>query len=127
MSNNINANDGRIMTEKQLWAHFVAHPIHVSLGSGTVIERYTPDHMVRDPGSWGCLLDFSDSVARDLLVADDPEDELRRRLDEMGAYVAGLKSVLEDFRRVKEAYLIEDDDDDDLFCLPGSSMAAEVA
>lgn len=126
MSNNINANDAWVLTEKQLWAHFVAHPIHVSLGSGTVIERYTPDHMVRDPGAWECMSEFADELGDALLSVDEPEHELQHRIEEIEAYAAGLKSVLEDFRRVKGACLIEDDCDDDLFFLPGSPVKEDA-
>lgn len=114
------------LTEKELWALFVTKPLHVSLGAGVVIDRYRPDDVIRDPGCYGCMSEFSRDLGDGLLEVDEPEDELRQRVEEAEAYIAGLKSVLEDFGSVKRACLIPDDSEEYLYSMPPSPDSEAV-
>lgn len=117
--NNTTQAPAATLTEKELWALFVRVPVNVTMGAGTVIERYKPDDMLRDPGCWGCIEDYASGVANGLLTVDSPELELRRRIEEAEAYIDGIKSVCEDFRQVKATLLVDDDDgDEEVYRLP---------
>ncbi len=106
------------ITEKKLWALFVSNPVHISLGAGTVIERYKPDDMMRDVGSWGCMEDYASDLADSLLTVEEPEEELRRRIDEAEAYIAGVRSVYEDFQQLKSSLIVDDGSDVETYRMP---------
>lgn len=113
------------ISEKELWAIFVHNPVQVTMGAGTVIERYKPDDMLRDTGCWGCMDEYASDLADGLLTVDAPEEELRRRIEEAEAYLAGIRSVYEDFRQVKASLLIDGEDDNERYHMP--TMPAEAA
>jgi hypothetical protein len=115
------------ISEKELWAIFVRNVVQTSLGAGTVIERYKPDEYLRECGSWGGLLDFSNELADSVAEAASPSEELSTRLEEIECYGPLLRIVADDFDRFKASMLLEDADNDEAEARYRAPVASEAA
>lgn len=101
------------LTEKELWALFVTHTMKSTFSMGPTVELYRPDDLVRDPGTYGGVAQYSADVADGIEQVDEPLGELAMRIEETAEYLANLKRVHDDFARLKESLRIVDEDDED--------------
>lgn len=101
------------ISKKELWALFVANPVRYFSPMGPTLEIYKPDDILRDGGECCDLADYANRAADEVAEDDDPEAALEARLAAIETFANGLKTALEDFRRVAMAHIVYDEDDGD--------------
>lgn len=101
------------ISEKELWALFVTHTMKSTLSMGPTVELYRPDNLVRDPGTYGGVAQYSAEIADALEQIDEPLSELEMRIEETADYLANLKRVHDDFSRLRSSLLVVGDDHDE--------------
>lgn len=99
------------ISKKELWELFVANPVRYYSPMGQTLEIYRPDDILRDGGECCDLEDYANRAADEIADEADPEAALEARLEQVEAFANGLKTVLEDFRRVALAHVVYDEDD----------------
>lgn len=107
------------ISKKELWALFVDQPMRRGLTIGAfsvssgMLQSYTPDWLLRDPGMNAHLEDFADQIADEITDDDDPLDALNSVLGDLEAYVQNLKMLATDFDRIADDLVVYPDDDSD--------------
>jgi hypothetical protein len=112
------------LTEKELWAVFIANAWQTTFSMGPTVERCKPEDLLRDMGSYGNISELSSTVADALDEGDDPMSELDNFIDEIQNYVANLIRVRDLFDRVRDALVIDSDGDELRYRKPVASEAA---
>lgn len=90
------------LTERELWARYLPLTITQTMNFGPTIERFVPDHQLRDPGSFGLIEDLGDTLADNVEESETPEETLDLWIVDLESYVNGLKIVRDCFRRLKQ-------------------------
>ena len=112
------------LTEKELWAGFVSTSWQTTFSMGPTVERCKPDDLLRDPGMYGHTGELSQVVADAVEEVDEPVAELDCFIEDIENYVANLKRVRDLFERVKDALIVDSDDDEARYRKPGEGEAA---
>ncbi|WP_119254388.1 hypothetical protein [Shinella zoogloeoides] len=112
------------ITERELWAIFVANAWQTTFSMGPTVERCKPEDLLRDPGIHGLTSELSSSLADAVEEVDDPTSELDCFIDDIESYLANLKRVRDHFDRIKDAFVVDDDGDEVRYRMPVVSEAA---
>ncbi|WP_457586107.1 hypothetical protein [Ensifer canadensis] len=112
------------ISEKELWALFIATAWHSTSTVGVTVEQSKPEDLLRDPGAYGNLAEFSSTLADTVEEVDEPVAELDCFIDDLESYLENLKSVRDLFERLKSVLAIESDDDEQRYSNPVTGAAA---
>ena len=94
------------LTEKELWEQYLPLTITQTMSIGPTVERFVPDHHLRDAGSYGLTETIAETLADDVADSDTPDDTLDLWIVDLESYVNGLKVVRDSFRMLKQVSLI---------------------
>lgn len=101
------------LTEKQLWARFVDARIQTTYSMGPTVDSYCPADLLADPGLYGKTEWIAREIANELAEASDPHSVLDCTIDDLTAYLEGLRTVRDAFVRIKNRLAIDTDGAED--------------
>lgn len=94
------------LTEKELWARFVASRVQTTYSMGSTVDSYIPANLVGDAGEYSYIGDFSAEISDRIADAEDPEGELDCLIEDLSNYTENLRTVHNAFARVKESLAV---------------------
>ncbi len=94
------------LTEKELWHHYLPLTITQTMSFGPTVERFIPDHDLRDPGSYGLIESLSETLADDVAESDTPEETIDLWIVDLESYVNNLKLIRDTFSKLKQVSII---------------------
>lgn len=97
------------LTEKGLWARFVAARIQTTYAMGPTVDSYCPAELIADPGEYGHIGDLTADFANWISDVEDPESELNCFIEDLSNYVEGLRTVRDDFVRTMARLVVNPD------------------
>ena len=121
--NNTTSAPAATISEKELWALFIANAWHATSSMGVMVEQSKPDDLLRDAGAYGNIAELSSTLADTVEGADEPIAELDSFIDDLESYLENLKVVRDLFERLKSAVVVDGYGDELRYQLPVTEAA----
>ncbi len=101
------------VSETELFAHFAELNIEQTTTFAGVVKLrvngYRPVDCLIDPGTYGELEEFSETIYDRVLSSDEPESSLSYLIDDLEMYLRNLQRIRDDFATFKGGCLVEFD------------------